>query len=375
MADGREFALIPGRPPQLQYLDTITPSLFAEITRCRLRVAYRRDGAFAAYRRPTPFSVLGDVSHELAERVENGEFDSVSPDRIHGALEAVWDGHVKTKHQQLLEAWRLAPVPPPERWPGYQVTRVRLLRSLAKGVTHRRERRPAPEPSGGRVVVEKTLEPSGIPLRGRVDRVEINNTGVHIVDIKTGWEYGDEIREEHREQLLLYAAMWQRTTGEWPRLASIQATDGRRLSFNVVPSEAEAVVAEAVVALARYNDAVQHRVEPSALASPSAESCRYCPYRGICGPFFQALTPDWGWWLKSIAGTMIGVTGETQQRALTLTVEASNLDVQCGASVHVLAVPYEAVPTLGAQIAIVDACPTPQAAEVRVAWSTQLVLL
>jgi hypothetical protein len=222
--------------------------------------------------------------------------------------------------------------------------------------------------------VEEPLAPSGMPLRGRVDRVEIDSSGVHIVDIKTGWEYGDELREEHRDQLLLYAAMWQRTTGEWPRLASIQATDGRRLSFNVVPSEAEGVVDEALAALQRYNDAVRQGSEPSALASPSGGSCRHCPYRGVCGPFFQALTPEWGWWLKSIVGTMVGATGESQQRALTMRVEASNLDVPCGSSVHVLAVPHEVVPMLGAQIAIVDACPTPQGAEVRATWSTQLVL-
>ena len=71
---------------------------------------------------------------------------------------------------------------------------------------------------------------------------------------------------------------------------------------------------------------------------------------------------------------MSDVTGETRQRALTVRVEASNLDMRCDSSVHVLGVPSEIVPTLDAQIAIVDACPTPQAAEVRVAWSTQLVM-
>jgi hypothetical protein len=205
--------------------------------------------------------------------------------------------------------------------------------------------------------------------------VEINDTGVHIIDIKTGWEYGDEVREEHRQQLLLYAAMWRRITGEWPRLASIQATDGRRLTFTVNPDEAEAVAAEAVAALEAYNGAVERNVPPSALASPSAESCRYCPYRGICSPFFQALSPEWGWWLKSVAGILTDVTGDTEQRALTMRIEASNFDTQSGSSVHVLAVPFEAVPTVGAQIAIIDACPTPQVAEVRVSWSTQLVPL
>jgi RecB family exonuclease len=318
--------------------------------------------------------VLGDISHELAERVGRGEFDSLPRDRVREALEAVWDGLVRTKHQLLLEVWRLAPIPPPERWPGYQLTRVRLLRSLAQALTRRGERRPTFEPRVANVLVERKLEPPGMPLRGRVDRVEINDAGVHLVDIKTGWD-GDEVREEHRQQLLLYAAMWRQITSEWPRLASIQAADGRRVSFTVDPDEADAVAAEAVAALEAYNRTVQRNVSPSELASPSAQSCRYCPYRGICSPFFQALTPDWGWWLKSLAGTLTDVTGDAEQRALTIRIEASNFDTQSGSSAHVLAVPCEVVPTLGAQIAIIDACPTPQVAEVRVTWSTQLVLL
>jgi RecB family exonuclease len=359
----------------VQALAVLTPSLFAELRQCRLRVAYRLDSGFGTFRRPTPFSVLGDISHALVERVERGEFDLAGPDQVRDRLEAAWDGLVRGKYQQLLAAWRLAPVPPPERWPRYQLTKVRLLRFLARTVARRAERCPSPEPGVAKVLVERTLEPPGIPLRGRVDRVELDDAGVHIVDIKTSSEYGDEIRDEHRRQLLLYAAMWQRTTGQWPRLASIQTPEGRRLSFSVDPDEAEALLSEVLSEVEAYNRAVQRTTTPAELASPSAESCRYCPYRGVCSPFFQALTSEWGWWLKSMVGTLTDIAGDGELRALTMKLEASNFDPRSGPSARVLGVPCELLPARGVKIAIVDGCPTPQVGEVAVSWSTQLVPL
>jgi hypothetical protein len=49
--------------------------------------------------------------------------------------------------------------------------------------------------------VELALEARDLGVKGRVDRVEITNTGVHLVDLKSSWAYGDEIHEGHRLQL------------------------------------------------------------------------------------------------------------------------------------------------------------------------------
>src|SRR5262249_30405231 len=142
-----------------------------------------------------------------------------------------------------------------------------------------------------KVEVELALEAPDLGLKGRVDRVEITNKSVHIVDLKSSWAYGDEIHEGHRQQLLLYAALWQRTHGEWPRTASVQMVDGARISFQIDPVEVQAVVARARAALDGFNGLVSQGCSPMDLATPSADACRGCDYRVVCGPFFGALEP------------------------------------------------------------------------------------
>jgi RecB family exonuclease len=337
-----------------------------------LRVAYRLDKKFSALRRPNPFSALGDASHELTERVERGEFDSLSQEQLRGALEKAWEELIASKYVLVRDAWPIAPIPTPDRWPGYQRTRVRLLKSLAHA---RRGRVSSAETAAARVLVEKWLEPPGIPLRGRADRVEIAADGVHIVDLKSSWEYGSELHQDHRRQLLLYAAMWQRLNGEWPHSASVETADGRRLSMRVDVAEAEALVDQAVAAFNDYNAAVRSGIAADTLASPSPESCRHCSYRAVCGPFFETISASWGWWLKSVLGTVNGINGSDSGRcALTIAATASNLD-ETHADVRVIGVPSALAPPPGSTVSVVDACPRPERRELGVSWSTQLMAL
>lgn len=361
------------RTPKLQPLAALTPTLLDELEQCALRVAYHGDKKFSDLRRPTMFTALGEASHKLAEKVAKGEFDALSPLEAKQTLEAEWNHLIETKRNQLAEAWILAPVPPPERWPGYQRTRVRLLRSLAHEVACRYQQPMMADRRRARTETETWLEPPDLPLRGRADRVEICPDGVHLIDLKSSWTYGNELHEAHRQQLLLYAALWQRTTGEWPRLASVQKADGTRLSFGVSPSEAEDVVQKALSALAGYNAAIQRGRSTSELATPSAQACSHCPYRAVCGPFFSALTPEWGWYTRSMLGMATEVEDDEEHPVLVLNVRASNLDVTEGARARLLGFPASSTPARGEQVAIVDAYPTPLPTDLKVGWNTQLV--
>ena len=366
--------LTSGRYPELLPLAAMTPTLFDELRKCQLRTAYRLDRSFSSFRRPTLVSALGETSHELAERAGRGEFDETPPERLRTALEEAWDTAVQLRYRGLREVWTLAPVPPPERWPGYQRTRVRLIRSLSNAIGRRAIARQTAEDNAAvrQVHIETWLEPSDLPLRGRPDRIEVTENGVHIIDLKSSWTYGDEIRDEHRAQLLLYCAIWERLTGELPRMASIQTADGTRLSFAVTSADVSACVAEALSALDGYNAAVNRRAPPSELASPSPGTCRYCVYRGCCMPFFGVLSAAWEWWPRTLHGTLTGKSDGAATSSLVIAVTASNLD-NAPAEARVRGVPSPLTPALGTTLSIVDACPTISAAEVSVTWNTQLV--
>jgi hypothetical protein len=114
-----------------------------------------------------------------------------------------------------------ASVPPPERWPGYQLTRVRLLRQLSEEAN-----RPRARGKGISAKPEVRLEAPGLALVGRVDRIERSSKDVELVDLKSGWGADDDIRPAHRRQLLIYAYLWQAMSGNWPTKVSVNVSMG-----------------------------------------------------------------------------------------------------------------------------------------------------
>jgi RecB family exonuclease len=346
-------------------LERISPSLGEALLECELRAAYRLDPRYRQLQRPTPASALGTISHELAKEVANGRFDSVPAVGLDDALEAAWTTKLAAAERELSAAHPEGALPPPARWKGYQQTRVRVLQLLRKEVMSRQ--------AGGRgsqpLALEVALEPEGIPLHGRADRVERHGGEVELVDLKTGWTLPDELRPTHRRQLLAYAFLWHAVNGEWPQTASIQRLDGRRLSFDVDPAEAEAVAAELVGALDRYNEQVAAGVQPAALARPSNVACRYCAYRPACSPFFAALDESWEWHLKSLLGVVEGSSIGREMARVDVALWAGNLE---GGRASLLNVPPSTAPDLGSIVAVVDAAPTRVAGDLRLTWSSTI---
>lgn len=222
---------------------------------CELAVAFRLDERYAFLDAPTPASILGTVAHELAELAASGRFDTIADGQLEAELHQAWLATLTPRETEFANGHPFAPVPAPQRWPGYEQTRVRTLTLLAEEIRHRRA-----SASGSSVstspLLEIPLKPDGIPLHGRADRVERHGNEVDIVDLKTGWTLGDELKPAHRQQLLAYAYLWHATHNEWPTTASIQRLDGTRLSFLVDPNEAEAAAAELISALNVFNEHV-----------------------------------------------------------------------------------------------------------------------
>jgi RecB family exonuclease len=354
--------------PETRPIERISPSLGEELRACGLRVAFRLDPRFNEYRKLHPAAALGLVSHELAEAVTRGELDETPDADLGAALSADWDRRIAEKASLLVTEWPLGKVPPPERWPGYQLTRVRLLRRLSEEVRRRRGRAPGVSSSEA----EAWLEAPGLPLVGRADRVERSNGDVELVDLKSGWTVGDEIRPGHRRQLLLYAYLWHAMNGDWPRRVSIQRLNGLRSILEVDPREAEAVAADLLGRLETYNGRIAAREAADALASPSDEACAHCAYRPVCLPFFEALDESWGWYRRSLLGEVIGCADVDGAGVMEVRVEASNLGSEVETA-RILGVPSDLLPPRGSRVAVLDATPTSLTQDVRVAWDSQLV--
>lgn len=328
-----------------------------------------RDRGFDELRRPSSASALGLTSHDLTEAVSRGDFSSVEPDALFGALERAWDAQIEAHYRELEVAWPLGSVPRPERWPGYGPTRRRLVRRLVTKAQARERRESAPATT--RVVVEQLLEPPDIPLYGRADRVEQRDGRTRIIDLKSGWTRAHELRPSHRRQLLIYAYLWHALHGEWPTEGTIQRLDGSRMTLEVDPAEAEALAQELFAQRETFNSAVASEDPIWSLASPSAESCQYCDFKAACPAFFEETTETWGWYRKHAIGPISEVAQVGVAFRLDIDVEAGNLPSGVGVA-RVLGIPVAVAPSTGARVAIVDALPTPVPGELRVGWDSQI---
>jgi RecB family exonuclease len=353
--------------PAARPIERVSPSLGEDLRACGMRVAFRLDSRFDEFRKLGPAAALGLVSHELTEAVARGHFNEVAASELDQALAAEWDRRLAEKATQLANQWPLGTVPPPERWPGYQLARVRLLRHLSEEA-----RRPRQRGKGYSAKPEVWLEVPGLALVGRVDRIERSNNDVELIDLKSGWAVEDEIRPAHRRQLLIYAYLWQAVSGNWPTKVSVQRPNGLRTTLNVDPRETREVAADLLARLQDYNMAIAADAPPHELASPSPEACAHCDYRLACSPFFQALDQAWGWYRRSLLGKVVARAEVGTAGVLEVAIEASNLDLDITVA-RVLGIPPTQMPPLGSRVAVVDAIPTPAPQDIRAVWDTQLL--
>lgn len=121
-------------------------------------------------------------------------------------------------------------------------------------------------------LAELTLQHPDLPFGGVVDRVQQTPEGAHVVDFKTG-----RPSEKHHAQLLRYALLWWRVTGDAPVRISAQYLEGVE-SWPVSQAELTDVEAALAKKLISLKDSLLTR---PAVAKPGA-GCQACPVRARC---------------------------------------------------------------------------------------------
>ena len=358
------------RRPRPEPLDWLTPTLAGQLRGCMLRVAYRRDEEFAAFRRSSTAAMLGTAAHALLEAVERRRLAALEAE-----VSRFWDEQVEVGYRRLAEGARLGSVPAPRRWPGYQVARTAAIRrALSSAPLAPATPRLAP-PSGRAprpVEVEVDLADEAERLRGRVDRVETVGGVAEIIDYKTG-AFGAEVEPSHRRQLLRYCCLWKACRGEWPARASIDGLHGERLSFDVVAEEALACLGEAKLARQEFNAAVTEGGDLSRHASPGARACAECDYPLLCPRFFAAASPSWDWYRRACLGKVDAVAARGEHVSITLRPLQGTL-AEGTQAVRILGVPADAAPSEGALVAVTDALPSLSAQDLKVDWRTRMAI-
>lgn len=123
-----------------------------------------------------------------------------------------------------------------------------------------------------RALSEVKLRHPTLPFLGILDRVQLTADGIEIIDFKTG-----KPNERHRRQLLRYALLWWRLTGDLPSRIRAQYLDGSE-SWLVNQDDLEKVEQGLSTMVPHLTETLRFR--PS-VAKPS-NGCHWCPVRAYC---------------------------------------------------------------------------------------------
>lgn len=299
-------------PPQPALIDRISPSAANNLFACKLRIGFSRDEAHSGWRRPVPASVLGTTSHHVIELAfRSGAAPTSERDAM---LSVEWERKIAEAVQQLATAWAPAEPPPPQEWPGYQLTRVRTLRRASRIAASRTRHSGLAEGATEASGLEAWLEAPEWNLYGRVDRVDRVDGRLRVVDVKAGIRVG-EPTPEHVLQLLLYAALVQKTRGEWPSEIAIESASGQQHVIGLDPQAALDAVASVRAAVDEFNDLARSGVL-EASARPTRDLCRFCPFRIVCRPYWLELVVEWNH--RALMGEVLEVNQSNDRQLATV---------------------------------------------------------
>lgn len=350
------------RTPHPRPLEYITPTQVIDGDECLWRLGFNCDPATSGLNRSGPAAALGTAAHEVMARIGDPlGFDSV------------WSEAVSRVSNDLTLQWAPAVPPSPDNWPGWSLTKIRLkklweripsaTRSNSKSTLTQSRNLASPLlPWRERWIRHRTL-----PLAGRPDLVERVEDSVLVVDLKTGLQQA-EPTDRQRMQLLLYCELVTSELGLRPAFAAVESTSGRRFTFTADEDALESAVDRALTIFDQVNLSGDRGLKES-LASPSEAACGWCPFRPVCGPFFNAYDETW-----AIAHALFFRIQSVATSDHGYEIEATVLRPhwRAGEDVHIVGFPFDPQPCAGDAWGAVDFVGRANSAVA--AWNTRVAL-
>ncbi|MCX4092764.1 PD-(D/E)XK nuclease family protein [Nocardia sp. alder85J] len=256
----------------------LSPSRAKDFTLCPLK--YRLRAIDRIPESPDRYLVRGTLVHAVLESLYGLPSGERVPERAAALVEPAWQ-HL------LADRPELSGLLDPAGLPGFLDEARQLLR-----VYYRLEDPTAFDPESCEHLVETRL-PDGSPLRGYIDRVDIDPTGrLRVVDYKTGPAPVPGRENRALFQLKFYAAIMLHTRGRAPaQLRLLYLADGQILTYT--PDEPELLRFERI--LSALWTAISAAGRSGEFPPSPGPWCRYCDYRPLCPAHGGAAPPYPGW--------------------------------------------------------------------------------
>lgn len=260
------------------------------------------------YLRQSLSSLLGTVVHRVIRRAQLGDFEWAVGDGSclgeHSArtvAERLWEDEIRN-----CRTYCMLSSSDPRGWPNYGLWMARTLHLVTRELIGKRLAQAVASPNGRSFHSESQEDLQGFP-----DRVIRSRDGLIVEDYKSGNIYDNlgTVHPQYRQQLLFYAFLVHLRYGEWPSLVRLQPLEGTPYEEKPSSSEAVEYIKHAQMLLAQYQQTLRSiGDDPVAqmygLASPSVTSCRRCPVRPWCEPYWESPTCAMDSDRKDVQGTV-----------------------------------------------------------------------
>lgn len=261
-------------------LRRVAPSRLGGLRACARREVFRASDAPRLLTSPG-VAHLGSVIHSV---LEDASSRSSLTER---EAEAIFSNRLADEERRLVESPTGRMVLPLSRSVGD--FEVRKRRAIHAAVTRSGRSRSQRESAGARRLLgtEVWLESQDGVVAGFVDEIADGRQGIVLRDFKSGAAArpGTPQYLGAREQLDVYAALYEEVTHTWPAQTEVVPIDGMAIAEDVAPARSRSALEAAKRAFGEINSIVESqppsRVDTE-LASPAPSVCRQCDYRPVC---------------------------------------------------------------------------------------------
>jgi hypothetical protein len=304
-----------------------TSATLAETMRaCLLRAGLSRSAGSAPYVLGSPKAWLGTAYHEVLEKIAAVD----SGDDLDAVADRLWATAIAAQQQRSMAHPLDRRFGPPETWPGYHLARASALLRARELVAAGGASSSVTGSGDAGPIRERQFVAFGGKLVGKPDVIRQHE----VVDYKSGailehdeTSQSDVVKSAYIRQLRIYGFLVRQVLGWWPTRGVLLPFAGAGVEITLEPEECEREAAEAVAILDDYNTKVSAGGAPEQLATPSPSTCKWCPFKLVCAPFWSAVGPDWS---GQLDGAVIeGVLHESPRMihggaATSLAVEVQN---------------------------------------------------
>jgi len=292
--------------PILPLIQSTSPTLAEAMRVCMLRAGLSRVQGIDVYVLGNPKAWLGTAYHRVLERLP--ELIAAGSGAM-ALLDVLWNEEIERLAQHASEHPLNRRFGEPPFWRGYHLVLATLRLRVKEMIGSNRGPVRQSTACQQHTLREQDVSAFGGRLKGKPDLARADD----IIDFKTGSIYETDdlespvaLKQAYVRQLCIYGYLIHHATGRWAQRGLLYPIAGPPVQVNLEPGACTHEATEAVELLDRYNDAVAGAKDQNELASPSPESCKWCPYKIVCPAFWRTANESWAGRLngEAVAGRL-----------------------------------------------------------------------